>query len=134
MTDVFSKQKRSDIMSRVAPRGNVTTELAFMHILRRAGLRGWRRHPKLTGRPDFVFRSQRIAIFVDGCFWHGCTRCRSVPVGNRRFWEDKLRYNRQRARVVNKALRQSGWSVLRFWEHEMKSEKRVLAKLRKVIT
>lgn len=134
MTDVFSKQKRSEIMSRVRPSGNRTTEIAFMRLLREAGLKGWRRHIPLVGKPDFVFRSKRLAIFVDGCFWHGCRRCRSIPADNRDFWERKFNYNRRRARTVNAALRRKFWKVVRFWEHELKNPKRTCEKLVKHLT
>jgi DNA mismatch endonuclease (patch repair protein) len=133
MTDVFSKQKRSEIMSRVRPRGNQTTEMAFIRLLREAGIKGWRRHTPVVGKPDFVFRSKRLAIFIDGCFWHGCRRCRSIPVDNHDFWEQKLIYNRRRARVVNAALRGKSWRVVRFWEHELKNAKRTREKVMKYL-
>lgn len=133
MTDVFSKKKRSEIMSRVRARGNRTTELTFLRLLRNAGIRGWRRHATLIGRPDFVFHTPKLAIFLDGCFWHGCSKCRSIPVQNREFWEKKFLYNRQRARTVNAALSKKGWRVLRFWEHDLKDSESVLAKLAKYL-
>jgi DNA mismatch endonuclease (patch repair protein) len=77
-------------------------------------------HPKLVaGRPDFYFESGRIAVFVDGCFWHGCSRCGHVPQKNRPFWIAKLTRNRERDRAAERALRAEGVTVVRFWEHEL---------------
>lgn len=129
MADVFTPQMRSAGMSRVRPRGNRTTELAFVEILRNAKIIGWRRHPAIFGHPDFVFRAYRTVVFVDGCFWHGCEKCRSVPKQNRQFWEGKFRYNRQRARIVNSALKRKGWNVVRFWEHELRNPDSVSGRL-----
>ena len=70
----------------------------------------------LRVRPDFVFRSERVAVFVDGCFWHGCPRHATRPVGNRKFWDAKLARNKARDREVSRALRRAGWTVLRIWE------------------
>ena len=70
-------------------------------------------------RPDFVFRKQRTAIFVDGCFWHGCPKHATKPANNRAFWKKKLAGNKTRDRVVNRTLRRSGWRVVRIWEHQL---------------
>jgi DNA mismatch endonuclease (patch repair protein) len=129
MTDIFSKEMRSEIMSRVRPRGNKTTELTFLRLLREAKIKGWRRHVPIIGRPDFMFHTHKVAIFLDGCFWHGCLKCRSIPKENRDFWKKKFDYNRKRARTVNSALTGMGWKVIRFWEHELKDSAKVLAKL-----
>src|ERR1700738_175696 len=69
-TDIYSEAKRSEIMSRVRGRANRATEGAFAKVLREYRITGWRRHLPLPGRPDFAFPAQRIAVFVDGCFWH----------------------------------------------------------------
>jgi len=129
MADVFTKAKRSQVMARIRSRGNIRTELAMVAMLRANRIWGWRRHVRITGRPDFVFREPRVALFVDGCFWHSCTRCHLKPADNREFWRKKLGANRKRDRNVNRALRAKGWTVLRIWEHEMRNSKRVLKKL-----
>jgi DNA mismatch endonuclease (patch repair protein) len=160
--DVFTKAKRSDVMSRIRSRGNADTELALVRVFRAHGITGWRRHLKLrvgelrveggkkstsprpspqrgeggartrrvasqpstfnsqlTVRPDFVFREVRLAVFVDGCFWHACpTHCR-MPAGNRSFWRAKLARNQARDRLVTRTLRKAGWRVLRIWEHDL---------------
>lgn len=130
MTDVFTRKKRSEVMSRIRGRGNSSTELRMREILRRAGLTGWRRHQPLPGRPDFIFRRFRLAIFVDGCFWHQCPRCGNLPANNSAFWLKKLVGNQQRDKENNKKLRALGWLPVRFWEHELRSEEKVVRKLR----
>jgi DNA mismatch endonuclease (patch repair protein) len=72
-------------------------------------------------RPDFVFRTQRLAVFVDGCFWHGCPRHATWPRQNAKFWREKILRNRTRDRLVTRTLRAHGWTVLRLWEHELPS-------------
>ena len=119
MTDVFTPQKRSQVMSRIRGRGNQATELALAKLLRRHGVTGWRRHAKLFGRPDFVFRRERLAVFVDGCFWHACPHHANMPDNNAAFWRRKLRSNRRRDRLVTSTLKRQDWSVLRIWEHDL---------------
>ncbi|MGH7940991.1 MAG: very short patch repair endonuclease [Limisphaerales bacterium] len=119
MPDVFTNAKRSEVMSRIRGRGNKATEIALARLLRRNKTTGWRRHPAIFGKPDFVFRRERILIFVDGCFWHGCPRHSNVPVNNREFWEKKLTANKLRDRLVTKTLRRQGWLVIRVWEHDL---------------
>jgi DNA mismatch endonuclease (patch repair protein) len=116
-------------MARIRSRGNRATELVLAALLRRHGLTGWRRQLEIRApaagrgrfrvRPDFVFRRQRVALFVDGCFWHGCPRHGTLPAGNRPFWRRKLAGNRTRDRRVNRALRRLGWRVVRVWEHAL---------------
>ena len=119
VTDVFSKAKRSQVMSRVRGRGNERTELALVSLLRRSSLSGWRRHQPLFGKPDFVFRKQRLAVFVDGCFWHCCPLHATQPATNRAFWRKKLGRTKARDILVNRTLRRAGWRVLRIWQHEL---------------
>ena len=120
MPDVFTKAKRSQVMSRIRGRGNKETELALAKLLRAACITGWRRHTSLLGRPDFTFRKERVVVFVDGCFWHGCPKHSNMPASNRAFWTKKLTGNKERDRLVTRALRQRGWRVLRVWEHDLK--------------
>src|SRR5436305_1411808 len=119
MADVFSKRRRSEIMSRIRSRENKNTEVALVRLFRKQAITGWRRRTRVFGRPDFVFRKQRVAIFVDGCFWHGCRKHRSVPTSNVAFWRRKLTRNKNRDRLVRKTLRKDGWKVLRIWQHEL---------------
>lgn len=145
MTDVFSKAKRSAVMARIRARGNESTELAFMRLLRRHSITGWRRHmsialPKQIAsngrsksarvRPDFVFPKARVAIFLDGCFWHGCPLHGTSPVSNRTFWSTKLAANRQRDRRISRQLQARRWCVLRIWEHQVGDGLRLMSKVR----
>jgi len=133
MTDVFTKAKRSDVMSRIRGRGNKGTEVALAKLLRANGITGWRRHQPVFGKPDFIFRKVRLAVFVDGCFWHGCPRHASIPKSNGAFWRRKLAANKARDRLVTRTLRARGWHVLRIWEHELarKNEARLMRRIRR---
>lgn len=116
-------------MAAIHSRGNRTTELKLAALLRAAGITGWRRHQKLPGRPDFVFPSIHLAVFVDGCFWHGCRwHCR-MPKSRIDFWYPKIAANKRRDRSVNRLLRKRGWRVLRLWEHTIRQPARALSKL-----
>jgi len=152
MSDVFSKAKRSEVMSRIRSTGNKDTEQKLAALMRAAGITGWRRQAALkyevgkmkdergtgkvkadrkTVRPDFVFRAERVAVFVDGCFWHGCPRHATRPKQNRAFWDAKLARNVARDRVVTRGLRKAGWQVLRIWECAL-AKKRVAVTLRRI--
>ena len=172
MSDVFSKAKRSDVMSRIRSRGNKGTEVAMALVLRGLGITGWRRHVALSlgkhstlnsehrtlerkwprseaiqgsklnvqrsrfaarrVRPDFVFRERRVALFVDGCFWHACPIHATKPRGNVAFWREKFERNQARDRLVTRALKAKGWKVIRIWEHELAMKQR--AKLERKLT
>jgi DNA mismatch endonuclease, patch repair protein len=131
MADVFTTRKRSEIMSRVRSRGNKATELRLIQIFKNNSVTGWRRRVPLFGNPDFVFREERLAVFVDGCFWHSCPKHRTQPVNNPEFWEGKLQRNVERDRLVNKTLKDQGWRVLRVWQHELlrRNEVRLLSRI-----
>ena len=120
--DTISKKARSDLMARVKSTKNKSTEIRLAKALRRSGLNGWRRHQKIVGRPDFLFKSAKIAIFVDGCFWHGCQTCGRIPKENRDFWTKKISTNKARDIVVNKALRKLGYKVIRIWECRLRRD------------
>ena len=116
MPDVFTKAKRSEVMSRIRGRGNKETELALAKLLRASSIKGWRRHQPIFGKPDFIFQKARLAVFVDGCFWHGCPKHATKPKNNRSFWRRKLSANKTRDRLVTQTLRRTGWRVIRIWE------------------
>src|SRR5437868_7863247 len=128
MPDVFTKEKRSEVMSRIRGRGNKETEIALARIFRRNKITGWRRHQSVFGKPDFIFPKLRVAVLVDGCFWHCCPEHSNMPANNRAFWRRKLEGNKVRDRLVTLTLRSRGWRVLRIWEHELarRSEKRLM--------
>lgn len=106
-------------MARIKGKGNKDTELAMIKILRKYHISGWRRNMPVLGKPDFIFPKQKIALFVDGCFWHGCPKHFKIPQNNRAFWENKIQTNKDRDKYVNKALRKAQWKVVRVWEHEI---------------
>lgn len=122
MADTISKTQRSRLMSRIRGRNNKGTELVLRTLLRKNRITGWRRHLPLPGRPDFALTSERLAIFVDGCFWHGCSQCKRNlrPSTNEKFWADKIAANRKRDSRAGRGLRKRGWRVLRIWEHAIK--------------
>lgn len=95
--------------------------LAGMHIS------GWKKNDPVTpGKPDVVFPDQHIAIFIDGCFWHGCPYCaHKKPASNKQYWEQKIERNRKRARAVNRILRSKGWIIVRLWEHDLRDSRKM---------
>ena len=119
MSDIFSKAKRSEVMSRIRSHGNKNTEIVLAKFFRRNKITGWRRNQKIFGKPDFIFPTLKLAVFVDGCFWHSCSRHGRKPKGNAEFWQRKLSRNKTRDRLVTRTLRTRGWRVLRIWEHEL---------------
>lgn len=133
MADVFTKQQRSKVMASVRGRGNKATEWRLRARLVAAGISGWRIDARdVFGRPDFVFEDARLAVFVDGCFWHFCQECRSLPTSNQEFWQAKILGNTKRDRKVTRHLRRDGWRVLRVWEHELKRDPgRVVERIRR---
>lgn len=104
-------------------------------LFRAHGITGWRRGQRLVGRPDFVFRGARIAVFVDGCFWHGCPTHYRRPKSRRDYWDEKIARNKRRDRDVDRTLRKQGWMVLRFWEHALarKREAQTVVRLRRAL-
>jgi DNA mismatch endonuclease (patch repair protein) len=136
MADWLSRKQRSRNMTSIRSKGNATTEIAFLGLLRNARISGWRRHLNLPGKPDFAFRSRRLAVFVDGCFWHGCPQCYRLPEDNRPYWKAKVLSNRRRDQRSSRQLRSLKWRVLRIWEHSLKSPHgrvRVLARLTRAL-
>jgi DNA mismatch endonuclease (patch repair protein) len=133
MADIFSKAKRSEVMARIKGRGNRSTEGALAAFFRRECITGWRRGQPLFGKPDFVFRRERVAVFVDGCFWHGCPHCYRLPKQNRAFWKAKIEGNRRRDRWVNGRLRRLGWKVMRIKECQLKHADRVVVRIKNAL-
>jgi DNA mismatch endonuclease (patch repair protein) len=124
MADIFTKEKRSKVMGLIRSKGNASTELALIKLLKTNGITGWRRNSKLLGRPDFVFPTAKLAVFVDGDFWHGHPTKSCIPKSNRDFWTAKVRNNRRRDRKVVRELRNRGWKVRRIWESSLRRQPR----------
>jgi len=124
MTDVFDDKKRSEIMSRVRSKNNKSTELKLIQIFKENGITGWRRNYKVKGHPDFVFLDKKIAIFVDGCFWHGHDCRNTRPADNADYWIKKRERNMKHDQEITALFEQRGWTVIRIWECEFKKKKR----------
>jgi DNA mismatch endonuclease, patch repair protein len=143
-------------MSRIRGRGNRDTEVALARLLRANGIRGWRRHQPILGRPDFIFPKVRLAVFVDGCFWHGCpihsnparwlkkssmgalsrrgAEARREKRTGKAFWAGKMASNVARDKFVTSKLRRDGWTVVRLWEHELaKNPGRCVGRIERVL-
>lgn len=119
----FGRLRRGELMSRVRSTGNQTTEKKLAFLLRKVGLTGWRRHQPLPGQPDFVWPKVKVAVFVDGCFWHGHNCGKNVtPKTNAKAWRDKIERNRARDQRVARSLRWLGWKVIRIWECRLTKE------------
>lgn len=120
--DKISKGRRSYNMSRIRSR-DTRIELALRRALWARELRGYRVHPSgLPGKPDVVFTRWRVAVFVDGCFWHACEECFVAPSSNTSYWRPKIERNVERDREVDTTLAQAGWTVVRVWEHEIERD------------
>ena len=123
--DIWNAGKRSQVMALIRSRGNRSTEVALAKAFRRNGVTGWRRHlPVRLGnrsvRPDFVFRQDRLVVFVHGCFWHGCPLHATTPSTRCSYWVPKLAANKARDRRVERTLRTLGWRVVKIWEHSVR--------------
>lgn len=133
MTDTFTKAERSRVMRSVRGRGNKSTELKALRLFHDNKITGWRRHLPLAGKPDFAFPKSKVAVFLDGCFWHGHD-CRNLtPAQNAEYWRAKIARNVARDARVTKELEGKGWRVLRVWECALKEPSRMLRSLSRLI-
>lgn len=119
MTDVFTKEKRSWVMSRIRGK-NTKMENLFARELRKAKIK-FKRYPRIYGSPDFLV-NENIVVFVDGCFWHKCPIHYKEPKTKRKFWVSKIEENIKRDKKVDKKLKGEGYKVIRFWEHEIEHD------------
>ncbi len=120
--DPMTPEERSVQMSKVRGKGNKSTEGIVESRLIEAGIVGWEKHTRLLkASPDFYFPQQRLALFVDGCFWHACPTCkRRTPHARSEFWGAKIEQNRKRDNRVRRELQRQGYHVMRIWEHDLK--------------
>ncbi len=123
MADIFTKEDCSKIMSRIRSKNNQSTELKFIKIFKEYGITGWRRNYNVKGHPDFIFLEKKIAIFVDGCFWHSHKCQKHIPEENREFWEKKIKNNIRHDKEITALFKLKGWKVVRIWECELKNER-----------
>lgn len=135
MPDVYDKEKRSEIMKKVKSFGNKSTEQRLIGYFQENKITGWRRHYNVKGRPDFVFMNKKIAIFVDGCFWHGHDCRNTHPSDNKEYWEKKRAGNIQHDIDVTNSMQARGWIVIRIWECELKKKNKpiLLEKLKPLL-
>ena len=122
MADVFTKEKRSWIMSRI--RGtNTKIDLGMKKLLAKNKIK-FEMYPKMFGNPDFIIKRKKMAIFCDGDFWHGYNYQKKKKL-SKKFWRDKIEGNMRRDKKVSRRLRREGWSVLRFWEHDIEKNQEI---------
>jgi DNA mismatch endonuclease, patch repair protein len=121
MTDVLTEDQRRYNMSRIKGK-NTGPEVKLRKLLFARGIRGYRIHYNLPGKPDIVFTRKKIAIFIDGCFWHKCPICFQEPETQKEFWIKKINSNVERDQKQIRLLQDKGWIVIRFWEHEIRKE------------
>ena len=136
MPDVFDKPTRSAIMSKVRSKGNLSTEVRLITLFKLVGLTGWRRYYPVKGKPDFVFLKHRVAVFTDGCFWHGHDCRNTRPRENSEYWAEKRNRNIRRDAQINALFESRGWTVLRIWECELKktNQSATLERIKSVLT
>ena len=131
MSDIYDAKKRSEIMSHVRSKGNKSTELKLIAFFKENNIKGWSRNYNVVGRPDFVFKKRKIAVFVDGCFWHGHDCRNTHPASNQEYWNAKRERNIARDNSITSLFKQRGWIVIRIWECELlkKNRDKLIAKL-----
>jgi len=118
MIDTLTIEQRRRCMSSVRNK-NTGLEMKLRRALWKAGLR-YRVNFKLLGKPDIVFPKRKLAIFIDGCFWHGCPIHGTSPETHAEFWKTKIKANIERDLQVTSQLKNMGWLVIRVWGHEIK--------------
>lgn len=122
MADVYDKKTRSAVMRKVRSKGNKSTELKLIAFFKDNNITGWKRNYKVKGHPDFVFLDKKIAIFVDGCFWHGHDCRNTRPKENSEYWAKKRAQNMRHDREITSIFENRGWTVIRIWECELKGK------------
>lgn len=129
MADIFDKRQRSKIMQKVKSAGNKSTEARLIAIFAEKKITGWRRDYPVKGHPDFVFLKKRIAVFVDGCFWHGHDCRNTRPADNKDYWDKKRERNIRHDKETTALFESRHWTVIRIWECElMKKNNDILMK------
>ena len=128
--DTVSPEIRSRVMAQVRSQRNRSTEWRVRAWLIRAGIRGWKLNASgIRGKPDFVFLEERLLLFVDGCYWHGCPKCYRRPSSNTEYWDAKVARNRSRDVKTTAELKRDGWRVMRIWEHQLSAMEVILGRI-----
>ena len=122
MADVFTKEQRSEVMRAVKSKNTKSTELKLIQFFKEKHITGWRHSYQVKGHPDFVFLEKRVAIFVDGCFWHGHDCRNTRPADNAEYWAKKRERNIQRDKEITERFEKRGWKVIRIWECALRKE------------
>lgn len=133
MSDVFNERMRSSIMRAVKSKNPKSTELALIKLFKENHIIGWRHSYSVKGHPDFVFLEKRIAIFVDGCFWHGHDCRNTRPADNSEYWAQKRARNMQHDKEITQLFKRRGWTVIRIWECELR-KKNIAQTLQRIMT
>ena len=129
MADIFSKKKRSEIMSKIRSK-ETKLEIALRKELWKAGYRYRKNASGYFGKPDVLLKKYKTVIFVDSCFWHGCKKHLRLPETNKNFWKEKIERNIKRDKEVNSHYKKIGWKVIRIWEHQLnKNQSEVLRRI-----
>ncbi|MFA6458448.1 MAG: very short patch repair endonuclease [Patescibacteria group bacterium] len=128
MVDIFSKTKRSDIMSKVRNKDS-KIEVTLRKALWEKGFRYRKNSTKYFGKPDIVLPKYKTVVFMDSCFWHGCKKHSSVPSTRTEFWKKKIARNKERDKEVNRHYKKESWQVIRVWEHDLKKSLSTLNKI-----
>lgn len=113
----MSKEERSKRMSLI--RSKWTNQEKWFHNYLKGHKINHKMHPRLKGAPDLILKDKKLAIFLHGCFWHGCKKCYRAPRTNKKFWKEKLERNISRDKQDQRQLKKQGWKVMIIWEHEI---------------
>ena len=131
--DVFSKKKRSEIMSKIRSK-DTKIEILFRKALWKKDFRYRKNSSKYFGKPDIVLPKHKTVIFIDSCFWHNCPKHGYLPKSNLRYWRKKIERNKKRSKEVNKYYKKSDWKIVRIWEHDLKNMNRTIkAVVKKIV-
>lgn len=131
MTDRLSKSQRSYCMSRV--KGKWTSQEITFHNFLKGNKIKHIMYPKLVGNPDILLKDVKSVIFVNGCFWHKCPKHYRQPASNKKYWSSKIKKNTLRDKSSYKTLRQQGFKVLIFWEHDVRNMGQIIKKIKRLI-
>lgn len=130
MADIFTKEKRSEVMSKIRSK-ETKIEIQLRKELWKAGYRYRKNASGYFGKPDILLKKYRTVIFMDSCFWHGCKKHLRLPSTNKKFWKEKIERNVKRDKEVNQYYKKEKWKVIRIWEHEIgRSPEKLIEKIK----